>query len=284
MICIECGNPDIKCLFSRYKSEYIKLTVCPYCGQIADKYIEYDSVILFLDILLLKKQAYRHLAFNLTEIELLKQSKQRFNGRMVGIFNKYKQLMKVMFVIVLFEVYLMWAKEEKKPDHSMAITAILEQPVLIQYVYFISKSLVEKLIFNIVILSLFRWVCGWGSTNINTNVPKNLQFGYSNTVLIIAVMMANSIKLFPILMLIWPYDQTFISRPWFDVICFVNLIEAIHVVTSYKYTTITFVLAIAILSELCGSKLIHSFVAHYLTDTDYLLLLGEEFNIRILHH
>ena len=41
--------------------------------EVADKYIEYDNVILFLDIMLLKPQAYRHLMYNITESELLER-------------------------------------------------------------------------------------------------------------------------------------------------------------------------------------------------------------------
>ena len=54
MICIECGYSNIDCLYSKYKSDYIKLSVCPECNKIVDKYIEYDSVILFWTFYYLK--------------------------------------------------------------------------------------------------------------------------------------------------------------------------------------------------------------------------------------
>lgn len=34
------------------------------CGGLLDKYVEYDAVLLLLDLLLLKVQSYRHLLFN----------------------------------------------------------------------------------------------------------------------------------------------------------------------------------------------------------------------------
>lgn len=34
------------------------------CGLLADKYIEYDPVIVFVDLILLEKQAYQHLLYN----------------------------------------------------------------------------------------------------------------------------------------------------------------------------------------------------------------------------
>ncbi|XP_017797071.1 PREDICTED: protein ARV1, partial [Habropoda laboriosa] len=34
------------------------------CGSLADKYIEYDSVVILVDLILLDKRAYRHLLYN----------------------------------------------------------------------------------------------------------------------------------------------------------------------------------------------------------------------------
>jgi len=34
------------------------------CGLVADKYIEYDPVIVFVDLVLIEKPAYRHLLYN----------------------------------------------------------------------------------------------------------------------------------------------------------------------------------------------------------------------------
>lgn len=63
MICIECTEP-VWSLYTQYSTSNIRLTACPRCNKFADKYIEYDNVLIFVDILLLKPQAYRHLVFN----------------------------------------------------------------------------------------------------------------------------------------------------------------------------------------------------------------------------
>ncbi len=34
------------------------------CQEVIDKYVEFDAVILLLDVLLLRIQSYRHLIFN----------------------------------------------------------------------------------------------------------------------------------------------------------------------------------------------------------------------------
>lgn len=37
------------------------------CSKLADKYVEYDPVIIFLDLVLLRVQVYRHILFNQIE-------------------------------------------------------------------------------------------------------------------------------------------------------------------------------------------------------------------------
>lgn len=63
MICIECTEP-VHSLYTQYSPSNIRLTACRRCNKFADKYIEYDSVLVFVDVILLKPQAYRHLVFN----------------------------------------------------------------------------------------------------------------------------------------------------------------------------------------------------------------------------
>lgn len=78
-VCIECGTrvPQVMREFSR---GVIQLAKCvgdflvfsgsnsvqenPSCLQLVDSYVECDSTIIFIDLVLLKRQAYRHLLFN----------------------------------------------------------------------------------------------------------------------------------------------------------------------------------------------------------------------------
>ncbi|KAH9500949.1 sterol homeostasis protein [Bulinus truncatus] len=61
--CIECGS-EVERLFHNYNKDVIKIQHCDVCHSVADKYIEYDQVIIVLDALLLQPQAYRHLLIN----------------------------------------------------------------------------------------------------------------------------------------------------------------------------------------------------------------------------
>lgn len=240
MICIECGYPGIQCLYSRYKSEYIKLTVCPKCNKIADKYIEYDSVILFLDILLLKKQAYRHLSFNITEEEMI-QNKNNSNYDFTKIFRFF-------LLILSLEVYLIWADEEISPFHSRVINLILKKGIMFQYLFFIVKLGLENIILNIVFQIIIRNWYKWGKKprEVNENVEDDQIFTYKTLVLLITTMVSGSIKLFPILMFIWPYDNLAIMKKFIKFIAFINIVEATRIITNCKYMEIVFALGLSI--------------------------------------
>jgi hypothetical protein len=51
-------------LYVEYSEKNFRLTRCSQCGQVADKYIEFELVLVLLDILLHRKPAYRHLMYN----------------------------------------------------------------------------------------------------------------------------------------------------------------------------------------------------------------------------
>lgn len=62
-ICIECRHP-VETLWSWSSGNNIRLTVCKNCGRFCDKYVEHDYIVLFIDLVLIKPQVYRHLLHN----------------------------------------------------------------------------------------------------------------------------------------------------------------------------------------------------------------------------
>ncbi|KAK6461479.1 Arv1-like family-domain-containing protein [Scheffersomyces coipomensis] len=287
MICIECTNPNIDCLYSKYESDYIKLTICPECGKIADKYIEYDNVILFIDLLLLKTRAYRHLAYNVTEQDILNES-QDSNlssdtnkiGPRISLSSfvlRYKKLLRLILLIVLFEVYLKWAYEERKSIHTIGMDFILNQPVHVQYSFFITESIIEQFLLNFVILVLFRLLLNLKELK-NINISEQLQFGYQNSVLLVTILSSSSIKLFPILMLIWPYDTTSISAAVINVIGYLYIIEGLKIISNKSYFWIILILAISITSQFLISKRVLSFIVSRLSGIDLDVILQSDYN------
>nr|XP_012593655.1 protein ARV1 isoform X2 [Microcebus murinus] len=61
--CIEC-NQEAKELYRDYNHGVLKITICKSCQKPVDKYIEYDPVIILINAILCKAQAYRHILYN----------------------------------------------------------------------------------------------------------------------------------------------------------------------------------------------------------------------------
>lgn len=51
-------------LYREQSASNLRLSVCPHCHQIADKYIEWEMQIVLLDLILNRHQAFRHVLFN----------------------------------------------------------------------------------------------------------------------------------------------------------------------------------------------------------------------------
>ena len=63
-VCVECGEPATVLREVRASSTSIRLSRCGSCGQIADKYVEFDTLLVLLDMLLHRTSVYRHLLCN----------------------------------------------------------------------------------------------------------------------------------------------------------------------------------------------------------------------------
>ncbi|GME70656.1 unnamed protein product [[Candida] boidinii] len=209
MICVECGCP-IRTLYDKYKGDYIKLTVCEECHKVADIYVEYDKVLLFIDLMLLKPQAYRHAVYNrlVSPPENVPEELGKREGIVMDashndsnkndfsendssfkyitlIFRRYSSSLRLLLLMILFEVYLTWAHEEKNyfelnskaspigySSTSMMTKLILDHPVIMyQYSFFLFKAIVEILVFNIVSQTLVYKFTGFGR-------PQTVTFRY----------------------------------------------------------------------------------------------------------
>lgn len=63
-ICTQCTYP-VPYLYTLYQSvNNLRLEQCPNCLGFADPYVEHDALTLLLDLILLKREVYRHLLFN----------------------------------------------------------------------------------------------------------------------------------------------------------------------------------------------------------------------------
>ena len=62
--CVECGAP-VPCAYVVYGEGNVRLTVCATCGAVADRYVELEGVLVFIDVVLHRVPAYRHLLLKL---------------------------------------------------------------------------------------------------------------------------------------------------------------------------------------------------------------------------
>ncbi|KAF2714187.1 Arv1-like protein [Pleomassaria siparia CBS 279.74] len=234
-ICIECRYP-VKTLYTEYSKaddqslgKGVRLTQCPRCKRFADKYVEHDFVVLFIDLVLIKPQVYRHLLFN-----RLGRDDDRFD----------RSILRLGVLLLLFDVYLTWARIEKLtlpptspylpassslsllsstltsssssssshtntlPPHEAHTNAALlqAQPLILQYFFFLLLVCSSTLAFHLPI----RLLCSVSPAKL----PAPLARVYRSVIptypyptpLSTALLVSSCTKLFPILLIIWDYD------------------------------------------------------------------------------
>ncbi|XP_078176198.1 protein ARV 2-like [Carex rostrata] len=66
--CIGCGSL-VRMLYVQYSPGNIRLMKCEKCKAVADPYIECEFMIILIDLILHKVEAYRHLLFNMLYLD-----------------------------------------------------------------------------------------------------------------------------------------------------------------------------------------------------------------------
>ncbi|KAI9045832.1 sterol homeostasis protein ARV1 [Aspergillus affinis] len=170
-ICIECSYP-VSHLYSTYSraddrslGKGVRLTQCPRCQRFADKYVEYDFVVIFIDLVLIKPQVYRHLLFN----------------RLGGDDNQFdRSIVRLGVLLLLFDVYLTWARIEK--TQTLSTTFLARAPIVIQYFFFLGLNTLATLAHHLTIRLLASILApvprgleqnGQSSGNSTTDTPSH---------------------------------------------------------------------------------------------------------------
>ncbi|KAK0627218.1 Arv1-like family-domain-containing protein [Immersiella caudata] len=220
-ICIECRHP-VKTLWregagDKAGGHNIRLTVCKNCGRFCDKYVEHDFVVLFIDLVLIKPQVYRHLLHN-----TLMKDEDEFAPSII----------RLGILLLLFDVYLTWARIERQSSDSSpsdpSFGRLASQPIVYQYLFFLLLCSLSTLAFHgsIRFLSSSRY----SPLALLGVLP---QYSRPNSVST-ALLVSSSTKLFPILMVIWEYDVPAAARSlgWAVV---ANNVEALKILLGCGY-------------------------------------------------
>ncbi|EMR10572.1 hypothetical protein PNEG_01277 [Pneumocystis murina B123] len=147
LLCVECAHP-VTSLYTEYSKNNFRLTQCPLCKEFADKYVEFDYVIITIDLMLIKPQVYRHLLFNQL-------------GTQDNHFNPY--IVRFWLLLILFDVYLMWLRADRQSEQSIS-TSTSSQAILsgiAKCLYFLIICLLETISFHWGPRILARQWLGW---------------------------------------------------------------------------------------------------------------------------
>ncbi|KAI8050173.1 Arv1-like family-domain-containing protein [Gilbertella persicaria] len=135
--CVECGQ-SVANLYTQYSIDNIRLTTCERCNQFADKYVEHDFIIIFIDMLLHKPQVYRHLLFN----RITKQ-----DGVEPHVF-------RFAILLILFEVYIKWFRLERY--YTEYDSQFIHQPLYYQHNY-VSMALIISSFGKMLLILMVIW-------------------------------------------------------------------------------------------------------------------------------
>jgi len=131
--CVNCGMP-VEYLFTEYGQENFVLEMCSSCKRFTDPYIEQSSIILVLDLFLLKPQVYYHLLFNTnhsfqsfhsqlpaqpTQVPNSNNSATTIPSNLINPFNrKHPQFPFVIYSLILLLESCFQALDDLHPDDS----------------------------------------------------------------------------------------------------------------------------------------------------------------------
>ena len=87
-ICVECGAP-CESLYHQLSPSSIKALTCSNCGEIADPYIEQEWLLVVIDCILMRLEAYRHVLFNTDEMKRPSRNQLVISGLIWSILDAY---------------------------------------------------------------------------------------------------------------------------------------------------------------------------------------------------
>lgn len=113
-------------------------------------------------------------------------------------------------LLLLFDVYLTWSQIEALPQHAISSSPIPHLPVLLQYAFYLVLCTLITLVQHFTIRSLAASELFNGHNNSNASKSS-----YTDEVdprpgpnsISTALLVSSCMKLFPILMIVWKYDD-----------------------------------------------------------------------------
>lgn len=122
----------------------------------------------------------------------------------------YKQpsIIRLGILLLLFDVYLTWARIEKAaPNQPLStLPPLSTHPLLLQYLFFLLLCLFSTLAFHLPIRLLCSHPPSWLRSDKPGHHLKLLPYYPKPTAISTALIVSSCTKLFPILLIVWEYD------------------------------------------------------------------------------
>ncbi|XP_077408581.1 protein ARV1 isoform X2 [Vanacampus margaritifer] len=228
--CIECNEKATE-LHRDYTNGILKITICSSCQKPVDKYIEYDPVIILIDAILCKTQAFRHILFN-TSLDIH---------------------WKLCMFCLLCEAYLRWSlghRSESSDDPADIIRYTKEW----EFYRMVALAALERLAFCGGVL-LFLWVTamashvggGYGAVDLHLLLRALLLSCYGKVLLVPAV--------------IWEHDFLPLCLGFIKIFVLTSNMQAVRVILNCKKSLALWAVGAGLLSETVAARTCQTFAA-----------------------
>ncbi|CRK95112.1 CLUMA_CG008590, isoform A, partial [Clunio marinus] len=166
--CVNCGH-HLKELYKTYSPTIQKLAECERCKNIADNYIEFESLVIIIDLILLSTHAQRHVLYN----------------------TSCKNLYKILMVITLLESYCLWMEIY---DKKVGLSEPNRDPLYLEKGFYLSTTQIILSNFSFFMIIRLLTSCSSNEHFRNRSLTMDLFRGF---------MLASIAKFFFLPIIIW---------------------------------------------------------------------------------
>ena len=214
-VCIGCGAPS-NVLHKTFQGGFIELVKCASCNKFVDRYTEFDNVLIILDLLLFKPEAFRHVLLN---------RENSIDGRLITLY-------------LLSETYMKWnrmhfSKFDMNTD-SFKWNAVTES----QFYWLLLLSSLEMLVNYAMAAFLILFYASWRANAKSFNVSSFYTFKtQTDSVGVLkrfvqAIVLSSYGKLFMIAAAIWAHNEPILSLSLIQMFVLASNIQALKVITN----------------------------------------------------
>lgn len=206
--CVHCLVPATA-LYKQYASASstslsLKLEICVRCHQVVDPYAEREVLLVALDLIALRPEAYRHVLCNRIQPNyhengngvLQAQTQQATNSRLCQKWLQYVSSSRILHAYLLWEAWR-YERETKQPSISP-----------LQFLYFLSLSFVELVSFSGPIVAVVVWLAGAKKSRNSIGAPSSIALRWEVVALFVALVLPTSFHALTVLIQVWENTPT----------------------------------------------------------------------------